>query len=341
MSSPLVSVVAPAFNEGANLRLLYERTRDVLDAAGYSFEIVIVDNGSVDDSLVILKEIHSVDPRLKYVSLSRNFGHQGGLIAGLEHGTGDVVISMDADLQHPPELIPELIRHWEQGFDVVHTTKRIDRNHRSIRDYFGEVFYRLLGHLSGMDMATSRSDFRLYSRRVLDVLCGLPERQKFVRGLVSWLGFRQTAVEYDPAPRLRGESKFRYRHLFSLALEAILSFSVVPLRILSAVGLCISLLALLYALYLGALSIYALKSGNYQHLPTGWATIAVSIMFFGGVQLLSLGIVGEYLGRVYDETKRRPIYVVREAATALVQNRRRYEKPPGDEMSAGGGDNAR
>jgi glycosyltransferase involved in cell wall biosynthesis len=287
-----------------------------MEASGYPFEVVIADNGSTDDSLAILRDMNRDDPRLKYVSLSRNFGHQGGLIAALEHSRGDVVVSMDADLQHPPELIPKLIGRWQEGFDVVHTTKRRDMASGPIRRWLGEAFYGLLGRLSGMDMAASRSDFRLYSRRVLDMLCSLPERQKFIRGLVCWLGFNQTAVEYDLAPRLHGESKFRYRHLFSLAIEAILSFSIVPLRILSALGLSLSLLSILYALYLAGAGIYALKSGNYQHLPPGWATIAVSIIFFGGIQLLSMGLIGEYLGRVYDETKRRPIYVVREAVTA-------------------------
>jgi glycosyltransferase involved in cell wall biosynthesis len=311
---PLVSVVTTAYDEEENLRELYERVRKTLETLDLPFELVVVDNGSRDNSLTLLRELRAADPRVAWVSLSRNFGHQGGLIAALDMSRGDVVISMDADLQHPPEAVADLITRWREGYEVVHAIEREMPGRRSVRRWLGDLFYRLFDRLSGFDLETTRADFRLLDRQVVDVLCGLPERQKFIRGLVRWLGYRQTTVPYDLAPRARGESKFRYRHLFTLALDAILSFSVVPLRALAVAGLVLAVPAFAYSLVAIAYGLYALVTGNYQVIPPGWASIVAAIMFFGGVQLVGLGLLGEYLGRVYHEAKGRPAYVVREAA---------------------------
>jgi glycosyltransferase involved in cell wall biosynthesis len=311
---PLVSIVATAYNEEANLQELYLRVRAVLEATGNPFELMVVDNGSADHSLELLRKLREGDPRVSYVSLSRNFGHQGGLIAALDFSRGDIVITMDADLQHPPETIPSLLVRWEEGNDVVHATERPRRRAGPLRGRLGGVFYWLFDRLSGLDLRSARSDFRLMDRRVVDALCGLPERQKFIRGLVRWLGFRQTSVYYDLAERLHGESKFRYRELFALAADAMLSFSVIPLRLLALSGLLLAIPSLAYALYVGVLGVLALVSGNHGLIPPGWTTIVAALMFFGGVQLVGLGLLGEYLGRVYGEAKGRPPYIVQEVA---------------------------
>lgn len=318
----LVSVVTTAYNEADNLRVLYDRVRKAMEREECPFELVIVDNGSSDNSLAILKELRSYDPRVAYVSLSRNFGHQGGLIAALDFSRGDVVITMDADLQHPPEAMHDLLARWREGYEVVHAVERERPSGRSSRHWLGDRFYRLFDRLSGLELSTARADFRLLDRRVVDALCRLPERQKFIRGLVRWLGFRQTSVPYDLAARSRGESKFRYRHLFRLAADAILSFSVVPLRMLAVAGAVLAVPAFAYSLVAIGQGLYALVVGDHSAIPPGWATIVAAVMFFGGVQLVGLGLLGEYLGRVYDETKARPPYIVREAATGLNDERR-------------------
>ena len=310
----LVSVVAPAFNEAPNLTLLHERVSAVLKNIA-DFELVVVDDGSTDDSVPILRTLRAGDQRVCYVSLSRNFGHQPALLAGLDHSRGDVVISMDADLQHPPEVIPALLDKWNDGFEVINTVRENDpRYEHSIYGWLSGGFYRVFDTLSGLNLSMGRTDFRLMDRAVVDVLCGLPETQKFLRGLAKWVGFRQATIAYTAAPRARGEAKYTYRRMFTMALDAILSFSIVPLRMLTLGGVCLAIPAFLYMLVAIGFGLYAVYTGDFSRVVPGWASTAAAVMFFGGIQLLGMGLLGEYLGRVYQEAKGRPAYIVREVA---------------------------
>lgn len=312
----LVSVIAPAFNEEENLHELYERICEVMRNGNHNFELLIVENGSTDDSLTLLKGMHRKDPRVNYLSFTRNFGHQGGLLAGLEHCRGDVVISMDADLQHPPELIPEMLRLWEKGYDVVYTKKRPSKTQSILRKWVNDVFYYWMKALSGIEMI-GQSDYRLLDRQVLDVLCGLPERNKFLRGLTPWLGFPQTEILYDLAPRKAGTSKFPFLHLLRLAVDGIFSFSIIPLRAFVFLGLLISFGSFSYGVYILILKIASVMGVGHYFVPSGWTTIILVMLFLGGVHLIGIGMLGEYLGRVYDEVKGRPVYVIKEGSVKV------------------------
>lgn len=312
-----VSIVTPAYNEEKNLIHLYERIRSVMEAAGRDFELIIVENGSDDNSLELLKKLHNKDKRVNYLSLTRNFGHQGALFAGLNHTQGDVVVSMDADLQHPPELIPKMLELWEKGFDVVYTTKKQNKTQSFLRRSIDNFFYRIMNKLSGIQLH-GQSDFRLLGKKVVDTLCNLPERNKFLRGLTTWIGFRQTGIEYEVCSRFSGESKFCFPHLIKLAIDGIFSFSIIPLRIFTLLGILISGLSFIYGICIVLFKVFTLVSGSSGVIPPGWVTIAFVMLFFGGIQLIGIGLLGEYLGRVYDEVKGRPVYIVNE--TSLVQD---------------------
>ena len=320
LKQALVSIVAPAYNEEENLVLLYDRVLAVMTELGQNFEIVIVENGSTDHSIEILKKLHAKDSRLQFVSLSRNFGHQGGLLAGLTYSTGDVVISMDADLQHPPELFPKMLKLWENGYDIVYTIKRENHGQSRLRRVINFVFYSLLSKLSGLELTGGQSDFRLMDRKAVNALLQMPERNKFLRGLTRWIGFKQTGMEFDLPTRFAGKSKFRFGHLFRFALDGILSFSIIPLRVFTVAGFAISISALLYQTFIILDGLYAYYQGHYDRIPPGWVETAAAIFFFGGVQLLGIGLLGEYLGRVYDEVKCRPSFLVRESSL-LANNR--------------------
>lgn len=313
----VLSIVAPAYNEEESLESLYRRVADVMDAEGMPFELVIVDNGSSDRTLEILKRLNRQDSRVHYLSLSRNFGHQGGLIAGLEHATGDVVVSMDADLQHPPEVIPQMLTLWRQGVDVVFTIKRDIRGQSILRRAFNWAFYGVMSRLSRLELRGGQSDFRLMDRAAVDALCSLRERNKFLRGLSRWIGFRQEGVQYDVGERFAGRSKFRIGHLFRFALDGILSFSVVPLRLFTFFGFVTALPAFLYGLFALGSGAYAFFTGYHGRVPPGWASVAAAVFFLGGVQLMGIGLLGEYVGRIYDEVKGRPQYLVRESSMVV------------------------
>ena len=304
-----ISIVAPAFNEEENLQGLYEEICSTLDENSEDFEIIIVDNGSTDGTLKLLKKLRAADPRVGYVSLSRNFGHQGGLIAGLEHCQGGVVVTMDADLQHPPNTIIEMLDHWKEGVDVVQTVRRNDTNTHRLRKILNGLFYSLIRRLMGAGMSTSQSDFRLMDRKALDALLALPEKDKFLRGLAGWIGFRQTYVAYTPRMRTAGLSKFKFRHLTSFTINGILAFGILPLRLFTIFGLLVATVTILYGL---AVLVSAIFQGT-DTLPPGWATLAIAVSFLGGVQLIGIGILGEYLGRTLGEARARPAYVVCEA----------------------------
>ena len=309
----LVSIVAPAYNEEKNLPALYARVRAVMEKEGRDFELIVVENGSSDSSLAILKSLRAKDSRVNFLSLSRNFGHQGALIAGLEYSRGDAVISMDADLQHPPEVIPEMLKLWDQGYDVVYTVKQENKAQPLIRRALDRMFYRIINKLSGIELH-GQSDFRLLGRKALNELCKLPERNKFLRGLSSWIGLKQAGISYRVNPRAAGSSKFKFIHLIELGIDGIFSFSIIPLRIFTIFGILMSAGSFLYGLYLLGLTAFINLTGSGLSMPSGWATLAVTLLFFGGVQLIGIGLLGEYLGRVYDEVKKRPVYIVKEAS---------------------------
>ncbi len=310
-----VSVVTTAWNEEGNLVPFYSELREVLERDGLDFEILIVDNGSTDDSLRILRKLRQSDPRLAYVSLSRNFGHQGGLVAAMEHCTGDVVVTLDADLQHPPAFIPRMLDLWEQGNDVVSTYKQPSGSgspvsQSSLRRAFDRLFYRGLSLLCSMPLDERQSDFRLLDRAALDAVIALPEKSKFLRGLTHWIGFRQAALPYEPARRHSGRTKFSLTTLMSFALSGVLSFSILPLRLFTIAGMCVAAGSIGYATW--ALIVTLTDPSN--TIPHGWASLAVAVSFLGGVQLIGIGMIGEYVGRVLSEVHGRPTYIVREAA---------------------------
>ena len=299
------SIVVPIYCEQENLERLYNGVKDELERIGRDFELIFVDDCSDDGSLDIMRDMSRRDPRVRIVCFSRNFGHQIAITAGMKFSRGDSIIIMDGDLQDPPEILPELIKRKEEGkWDIVYAVRKKRQEPFLIRSlYF--LFYRLLKTTSYIDIPLDAGDFCVMSRRVVDQLNRLPERTRFVRGLRSWVGFRQTGLEYERAARGAGKTKYGMKALFKLAFDAIFSFSYLPLRISTLLGLTISLAGLLYALFLVVQRITG-------HFEGGWTTVVVSVLVLGGVQLVMLGIIGEYLGRVFEELKGRPHYVVQE-----------------------------
>ncbi|MFH1514593.1 MAG: glycosyltransferase family 2 protein, partial [bacterium] len=277
-----------------------------------TFELILIDNGSEDNSLEIIKAIRINDPRIKYLSLSRNFGHQGAILAGLRYASGDAVISLDGDLQHPPEIIPDMIRLWREGYEVVYTYKKEQFINFDFRILLTKLFYKFINIISDLKLSFGQSDFRLLDRKIVAIINQMGETDKFLRGLVNWVGFRQTGIEYEPAQRKRGESKFYLRHYIAFALNGTFSFSTVPLRISMYIGMLMTsvfgILAVYYVIL--GLSHFFLKEGIM--LPPGWLTIVTSILFLGGIQLMSIGIIGEYIGRIFMQTKSRPEFIIKD-----------------------------
>ena len=308
----MISVVSPIYNEEDNLKSLYERIVITFTKIGKKeFEIILVDNGSTDGSLKIIKQLRKKDQRVKVISLSKNFGHQGGILAGLEYAKGDAVISIDGDLQQPPELIAKMVKLWESGFQVVYTTKNIDNSKKNYRNLMTSWFYKILSRISELNLSHGQSDFRLLDRKIIEVLKQMPERNKFLRGLVEWMGFKQTCLNYSPEDRLHGESKFSLNHYFNFALDGIISFSTLPLRIVLYLGFTVAFFCLIYAIFAFSIGILNLLGFSFNN-PPGWATIAVSITFLSSIQLVSIGLIGEYISRNYTQSKLRPEYIIKE-----------------------------
>jgi dolichol-phosphate mannosyltransferase len=299
----LISVVAPIFNEVETLPEFHRRVTAAL--AERPYELVLVNDGSTDGSGELLERLAAADPAVRPVHLSRNFGHQAAVTAGLEAARGGAVVTIDADLQDPPEVIPRLVEQWEAGADVVHGVRHERRGESRRRLFAIRAFYRVFNRLSGLTSFPGNSgDFRLISRRAVDALNALPERNRFVRGLVSWVGFRQTSVVYERDARYAGTSKYPLRKLFGLAANGILSFSAVPLRLAAWLGLIMSITA-----FLAIPVVVILRLAGLYHV-SGIASVHILVLLVGGIQLLFLGVLGEYLARDYDETKRRPVYVL-------------------------------
>jgi glycosyltransferase involved in cell wall biosynthesis len=309
--TPDYSVVVPVYNESQSLHHCIERLTSVMEGLGAPFELVFVDDGSSDESFAILERHTVADKRIHALSLSRNFGHQAALFAGLEASRGRAVISMDADLQHPPELIPQMIARWREGSEVVYTVKKAYESISVTRRMAVACAYSLIRFSTGLVISFGQSDFRLLDRTVVDAIVAMPERRKFLRGLVSWAGFKQSAIEYEPAVRYAGTSKYSYKRLFRLAFDGLFSFSLLPLRAVLILGGFATMLGLIYAGL--ALSVVAFRwpVPGFTPAPPGWLSTMMMVVFFGGVQLVVLGFVGEYLGRVYEEVQHRPVYIVR------------------------------
>lgn len=303
----LLSVVIPCFNEEEVLRETHRRLVETLSSASEcAFELVYVDDGSRDTTLTILRELHRTDSRVRVVSLSRNFGHQVAVTAGIEHAAGDTVVVIDADMQDPPEVILEMVDRWRQGVDVAYGVRSAREGETAFKLWTAKAFYRLIGRLSDVTVPADTGDFRLMDREVVNALVAMPERDRFVRGMVAWLGFRQEPVYYRRAARLAGDTKYPLKRMLRFATDGILSFSVVPLRLAIYMGLAASGLALVGIIYALVLRLFT------DVWVTGWTLLFIAILFLGGVQLLFLGVIGEYLGRIYGEVKRRPLYVVKE-----------------------------
>jgi dolichol-phosphate mannosyltransferase len=273
--------------------------------ARVEYEIIFVDDGSTDNSLVEMIKLRGIDDRVKVIELSRNFGHQAALLAGLNYANGDAVIMMDVDLQHPPELILTLIEKWQNGNDIVYTIRRYPPGTSFFKRITSKAFYRLINVLSKIDIPENSADFRLIDKKVVNEIRSLKERNIFFRGIVNWIGFKKVAVYYDAAPRYAGKSKYTFWKMIRFAFDGITSFSIFPLHIATIFGFIVSLFSFLYAFY----AIYK-RLFTSEALP-GWASVLVAVLFLGGIQLLSIGVLGEYLGRVYSETKSRPIYIIR------------------------------
>ncbi|MBD2532182.1 glycosyltransferase family 2 protein [Nostoc flagelliforme FACHB-838] len=301
-----ISVVVPMYNEEPNIDYLLERLVSVLVSLKIKYEIVCVNDGSKDNTLKCLVEHHYRNSAIKVVNLSRNFGKEIALTAGIDYTAGAAVVPIDADLQDPPELIEELIVKWREGYDVVCATRRSRQGESWIKRFTAAAFYQTIGKLSNVPIPPNTGDFRLLDRRVVDALKEMPERNRFMKGLFAWVGFQQTSIIYDRPERYQGTTKWNYWRLWNFAIDGIAGFSLVPLKVWSYLGLVISLISFLYASFL---VIRTLLFG--ADIP-GYASLMVAMLFLGGVQLLSLGIIGEYLGRVYDEVKGRPLYLVRD-----------------------------
>jgi len=307
----VISVISPIYNEEDNLEELIQRTVSALDSTCEPFELLLVDNGSNDHSLDIMRRMHAKDTRICFISLSRNFNHQGGILAGMTYAKGDAVISMDGDLQHPPELIPEMVRLWKRGYEVVLTKKRQVSGY-GVRSICTKLFYKLISRLTDLHLSYGQSDFRLLDRKVVDTLLHIPERDKFIRGLVEWIGFSQIGIEYDVPPRKRGKSKFSMMHYLSFAIDGLFSFSKVPLRYFLWVGLFIAILCIAFGCVYAYMALSNIIGWSNYILPSGWATLTVSIFFLSAVQLIGIGVIGEYIGRIFFQIKQRPEFILKE-----------------------------
>jgi dolichol-phosphate mannosyltransferase len=305
--NPQYSLVVPIYNEEANIPELYRRLSAVMAGLDGDSELVLIDDGSRDRSLALMRELHHQDSRIAYLSLARNFGHQIAVTAGLNFARGQVVVVLDADLQDPPELIPDMVLMWRRGYQVVYAQRTQRRQENWVKRLMAYGFYRVLRHLADVEIPTDTGDFCLMDRRVVDLLNAMPERNRYIRGLRAWVGFRQISIPFERDPRFAGDVKYTFTKSLGLGINGLVSFSRVPLRISTYVGLAAAAIALLMAVLVIYWRFFA------PHSPlTGFATIAVVVFFLGAVQLISIGILGEYVGRIYEEIKGRPLYTLAE-----------------------------
>jgi glycosyltransferase involved in cell wall biosynthesis len=301
---PIYSIVAPVFNEAETLPHFYERVARIMEDIGDPFEIVLINDGSRDKTYTIMKELHEKDARVRVVDFSRNFGHQIAISAGLDYAQGDAVVILDSDLQDPPEVIPELIARWKDGAEVVYAQRATRKGETFFKLATAAAFYRLIRRITAVDIPSDTGDFRLLDRQVVDTLVKMHEHHRFMRGLSAWVGFRQDAVKYERQERFAGTTKYPLTKMIRFSLDAITSFSHVPLQIAASLGFALALISLLGILIAIILRVFT-------GAIVGQATTLIMVLFMGGIQLIFLGIIGEYLGRIYDEVRARPLYIVR------------------------------
>jgi polyisoprenyl-phosphate glycosyltransferase len=302
----LISVIVPMYFEEGVARECYERLKKVMEKNDYQFELIFVNDGSTDRTLDILDEIAEKDKRAKVINFSRNFGHQIAVTAGIDFAKGDALIIIDADLQDPPELIPELINKWQEGYDVVYAKRKERKGETWFKLITAKYFYKFLNYMSDIDIPKDTGDFRLVDRKVANVFKKMTERNRFVRGMFSWIGFRQTYVEYERDERFAGETKYPFRKMIKFASDGIISFSTKPLRLVMTMGFASVMVSVLVLLYTFFVFLFG------REVEPGWASIMVAITFFSGIQLLGVGIVGQYIARIYEESKNRPNYIVKD-----------------------------
>ncbi|ALQ70913.1 glycosyltransferase family 2 protein [Bacillus cereus] len=302
----LISVVVPMYFEEEVAQECYNRLKSVMLQNDINYEFVFVNDGSTDRTMEILSEIAANDYRTKIVNFARNFGHQVAVTAGIAAAKGDAIVIIDADLQDPPEVIPELIAKWEEGYEVVYAKRKQRKGETWFKLLTAKYFYKFLNYMSDIDIPKDTGDFRIIDRKVADVFNQMTERNRFIRGMMSWVGFRQTYVEYQRDERFAGETKYPLKKMIKFASDGIIAFSTKPLRIVMSLGLLSVLISIIVLLYTITVKILG------HDTQTGWASIMVAITFFSGIQLFGLGIVGQYIARIYDESKNRPIYIVKE-----------------------------
>ena len=303
MNKKRVSIIICCYNEITNIPVVVKAIHNAMSTVDYNYEIIAVNDGSTDGSQILLETMSAEDSRLLYIEFSRNFGHQNALKAGMDNASGDCIISMDADMQHPPSLLPEFIRKWEEGYDIVYTRRQDDETKKNAKQLTSRLFYRFLNSVSDIKLDYGVADFRLMDRKAANVLIGIKGSDLFIRGIVNWMGFKQYAIDYEPDERLSGTTKYTFKKMLNLALQGILSFSTKPLHLALYIGFGMALLSLL-------LVPYAIISLFVGHPISGWVSLIMTIGFLGGLQLCILGIIGLYIGRIFVNLKGFPPYII-------------------------------
>lgn len=302
-----ISLLIPLYNEEDSLPILYKEICNVINKTeNYDFEILFIDDGSKDSSLNILRTLRAEDAKVNYISLSRNFGKEVAMIAGFDYVTGDAVIVLDADLQDPPALIPEMIHYWEEGYDDVYAKRKSREGETWLKKFTSKIYYKLLQMVTKIEIQEDTGDFRLLDKRAVEALKKIREKQRYTKGIFSWIGFNKKEILFDRNPRIAGKTKWNYYKLFNLAMEGVTSFTTMPLKFASIFGMLVSIFSIIYML------IVLIKSLIWKDPVQGYPSMMVTILFIGGVQLICLGIIGEYIGRIFNETKYRPLYIVSE-----------------------------
>lgn len=301
----LVTILVPAYNEQEVLHMLYERLKNIMDnLSSYRFEVLLVNDGSKDDTLIVMKELRSMDNRICYLNLSRNFGKETAMIAGLDYAKGDCVIIIDADLQDPPELIPDMLKFWEEGYDDVYAKRKSRKGESFLKKFTSKMYYKMLQSVTNIEIQKDTGDFRLLDRRCVEALKSIRESQRYTKGLFSWIGYNKKEILFDRDPRAAGKTKWNYGKLINLSIDGLTSFTTTPLRFAAVMGILVSLAGFIYMLAI------IIKTIIYGIDVPGYSSTMVVILFLGGIQLIFLGVIGEYLGRTFNESKRRPIYFV-------------------------------
>jgi polyisoprenyl-phosphate glycosyltransferase len=306
---PKLSVVIPILNEAENISELHERLTGALAGLNVEYEIIFIDDGSNDNSLLLIRGLASLDSRIRYISFTRNFGHQIAIHAGIEYCNGDSIVIMDGDLQNPPELIPDMVNNLKDGVEVVYAKRKIRKDESFLKKLTASVFFRIMNSISDIDMPSDTGEFRIISSRVAEQLRKMKDHNKFIRGEVSWTGFNQVIIEYEGDGRKGGKTNFTYRKMLNLAMDGITGFSNFPLKFASLSGIFISIVAFFWIIYV------LVQKLILHQTVSGWASIMVAVLFLGGIQLLSIGIIGEYISRINEATRNRPLYIIRETNT--------------------------